>query len=581
MSPEERSFSVRFITASTSKQVFTWQVMLATAVFSMVLNVFSSPDLEFKNIPIRILMSSLSVIPMFFVIWGFHQIPVRGTSGKIAIVLTGYFFAGALRGATLAFLLSLSGISEGGGLAFRLPASAISMSVTVGIATYFWTTYVSYQDAVAELFAETKKLQGVLEKLGEESKAEVLGQISNISVQILEELRKVELFPAGEQTLRLQKLIDELVRPLSVEFAQGVQSFVPEVDTSKSSRSKIIFSRLDWVSSLPSLWFSIALGLTPFPTAFSAFGLETALQVSLYSIACLVPVMYLGFWLARWLVPKLRGIVKVLFLTLLFEVIAIAGVLGTYLALLDQARPTTYIIGGLVSIPLYAWFLAIGGSIFSDLRSKTESLQLVNQDLIWAIARVNLLAWFNRGVVSRLLHGPIQNAMHATLIRLKNRDPEIIVDNVLQELSLRILEVDPESKSSLHKPADSAKLLLDVSKLWQGVAEVTITQSARAASALESDLPAGAIVADVCNEICSNSIRHGQATKIDIQVEYDSRLIKLSVADDGSEPESRGSLGLGTRFLDSCSVSWSNSRTNGVNQLVIALPCTEPVPALV
>ena len=561
------------ITATSSKSL-SWQVITATTVMSILLHIFASYDLGYSALVYRFVISAISVLPLFALIWLTHKLPVKSQYQRVTLVLLSYVLGGALRGFTLSVLLDIAGLVDISRWLGRIGSSAISMGVTIAILTYVWSTFAKHTSALAELRTEAIQLKEALEQIEIEKEAEALQQIGTVSSQIVSELERIQLHPLSEQVTDIERVIDEVVRPLSREYAIGIKKWIPQPSENETSKVWQSLSKLDPVAYMPSPIFVLAVGLTPFPIAYSMYGLENALQVSLFSALALMPSLYIGFKIARKYVPKLKSPWREIFFTFLMELVAIPGSAATYLALVDTPQPETFIFSGLITLPIYAWVLSIGGALLEDLKSKKRELKDVKRNLNWVIARINLLSWYNRGIVSRLLHGPIQNSLHATLIRLKNSDPSSVIDQIIRELQERIRSVEPITEPDYEIVSNHKNAFEDIPRLWSGISEVAIFTTPNALRALDQDPPGSAIVIDLCNEVCSNAIRHGKANYIEIQIDAKPGVIKIAERDDGSKPPEGKGVGLGTEFLDNCSISWKTEQEDDGNKLKVSLPTT-------
>jgi len=570
------SFYERVLVPATGKSSLAWPAVGLTAIFSVLVHLFGSLDLDYVNIAPRAVLAAVSVLPTFALVAMAFALPIRKLRVRVFVVLASYLLGGLARGLLLSLLLEVFNFTEGFIWQGRVAFSVIFITVTVSIVTYFWTNYTNNLGAVAELREETAQLQSALAQLELEAKAQSVQQVADVSNEIVRELERIELYPAGAQEREIQRVINERVRPLSHQFAQEVSSWQPSVALPLEARQKTNWRELNLTAKLPSMWLAFAYSLTTFPGALEAFGLQTALLVSFASAATLVPAVYIAFWLARRVIPKLATPWRELVFTLIMLAAAAVGVAGNTIALIGTERPFAYLLAGLTTFPIYTWVLAVAGALWVDVATKEQALIEVSSQLRWAIARINLLAWYNRGIVSRLLHGPIQNSLHATAIRLKNADPEVVVDNVIRELRQRIAETSPTTLVGNPEDADLGESLAEATRLWRDIAEVKIAVNPDALSALELDRPAAEIVLDLCNEACSNAVRHGKAQIVEIQIAVSGSLLELTVLDDGSGAAATAGKGLGTRFLDSCSVSWQIGQRDGKNLLQVLLPVSSP-----
>lgn len=571
MNPDSRSFFYRVLVPATSSASISWQVFIPTALISALIQIFASGEPDFVNMVPRTIGAILSVFPMFGIIWLTHRIPILTQRLKVPVVLLGHAVAGGVRGLTLSLFLLVTGIEGGSPWDFRVQASVITMGLTVTLITYARAVYISHGKSVAELAVDAESLRLALEKIQQESKAESRAQLGEVSRRIISELRNIELNPAADQIDSIQKLVDEQVRPLSVQFASELTKYEPAPTTKQKTRLRDRLPSVESLTATPSNWFAVAVSITPFSLALDRFGLLTALQLSLFIWLALTPSIVLGMFFARKVIPKVPQALQILVLTLILILISIPGATASYIALLGTSSPQFFIVGGIVTFPFYGLVVTFATALFRDLRVKTASLLETTQTLRWAIARANLLAWYNRGVTTRLLHGPVQNAMQAALIKLRTSDSKIVMEDVMAALKDRIA-LAGEGALERTDGSDLVGSFSELSELWKGVAEVEVTISASAQEILRQDTPVAAIAFDVCSEVCSNSIRHGKATLVNIWVDFSDSLLSVLLEDNGEPSDFKESGGIGRRFLDSCSVSWELSRPGKDNRLEVRLP---------
>lgn len=494
--------------------------------------------------------------------------------GVVQVVI-GYLLAGAMRGVALTQLLELNPAIEDGGLIFRVATSVITMSTTVAILTFAQATYQSHRLAITELTTETEQLRQTLLELERDSSKRDQTEAQAIAKRIVNELNRIELYPAKEQILEIQNLINNQVRPLSKEYAIELKRWIPEQTRQKRLTFRDIWAKVDLTLRFNSFWFLVALSLTPVPATLADYGLQAGIEIAVFTFAALSTSVWIGFKVSNRIVPRLRSPWQEIVFTALLVLMAFPGVAATYLALSDTPNPNTYVAIGLISFPAFAWILTLGSNLLTQLRETRTKLTEVEAQLRWAIARVNLLSWYSRGVVTRLLHGPIQNSMHISLIKMQNTQDEILVEDAIAELTARIEAASLESNQQISDKSEPELLLREAAAIWSEVAEVGIELEGDVSKQLSKDQPAGSIVVDLCNELLSNAIRHGKASKVQISLAAEPTLIKVRVQHNGQTQPQRSdhvSAGLGTKFLDSCSIRWESSRSGELTTTDIQLP---------
>lgn len=564
---------------ATSRAALSLPVVLGTALISVLTHLFGSGDLGLSEAGYRIAVAAVSVIPMFLVILLAEITRPRGLRGGVAYMFVGFSLGGAARGLALAQLLELNPAVAAGGALFRVPTSVITMASSVAILTFAWATYRSHHDAISHLRLETDRLRAALARVESETQERDLKDVSRVTAEIVAELERIELNPAANQIEEIERLVNEQVRPLSRKHALGLESWAPSQVTPGRLSFRKTWNELNPVARFPSFWFLVPLALTTVPAVYAEFGLVEAVEIAVFALAALSAALYLGSKIAQAWLPNLRSPWRELAFTVLLVAIAIPGVVATYLSLASTPRPGTYVVIGLISFPLFSWVLTLGFALLRDLENRRDELARVEGELRWAIARVNLLSWYTRGVVARLLHGPIQNSLQVSLMKLQ-RPRSLEVDDVISELSERIHEAQLTSERDSGQDPDIAQLLLESEDLWSEVAEALIEFDDAVIAALAKDRAAGGIVLDLCNEQFSNAIRHGGASEVHMKLSIAGPgLIKLGVDHNGSTPSNlpepggnSPAAGLGTKFLTSCSVPFSNSELDGRSQTEVYLP---------
>jgi signal transduction histidine kinase len=561
---------------------------MATALLSVLTHLFGSGDLGLREAWFRIIAAVVAVVPMFAVIWLARLSAPKSPRAEVGYMLVAYLIAAGARGVALASLLALNPEIEDGGLLFRLPTSLISMSLTVAIFTFAVASYESQRDNIARLRLENDQLRETLIELETNSRAKDRSEIRAVSQRIVDELHRIELYPAKEQIAEIQKLVDGQVRPLSKNFAAGIQQWLPQQGVSPKLRFREISMGLQPVSRFPSFWFLLPLALAPAPATIADYGWLEGIEISIYSLLALLASLVLVSRLWARVQAGLRGPWRELIYTALLLVVAAAGSAAGYLALLNTPRPTTYVLIGLIAFPIYSWVITLGSSLLAALKATTDQLTKIEAELRWAIARVNLLSWYNRGVVARLLHGPIQNSMHVTIIKLQSAGALGEVDQVIHELAQRVQEAQSASENDSRGRPEIVELLTESEALWAEIAQVSLEFDELVSFALASDGAAGGIVLDLCNEQFSNAIRHGKATHVRIALSLEgAKLIKILVEHNGSAQaqlttpppgnpppgtEGLALTGLGTKFLATCSVRLESAVVDNLSRTEIYLP---------
>jgi signal transduction histidine kinase len=566
-------FTDQFLVPATSRAVLSWPVIASSIFASIVIQIFGSPDLENTLILFRTLTAAAGVIPMFVLIAVVQILPFKNKRFRIATVLLSYIAGGALRGLAVVTFLEGSKILEDGNKWFRIPTSAVMLSVEVALATFASANFRRHRERAQNFRDESRKLHEVLSQLGRESKAGTLRKIQQISTDIVQQLRSIQLNTTKTEVVEIQKILNDYIKPLSKSHApEALKLKISESDINSAS-DKAIWKDFNLIGNLPSVWWNIIAALMPFPTALHFFGQKMAVMHSLYIFVVLVPCTWLLQTALRKFGTKLVMPWRELLITAGYFAIALTASLASYVALQDSDNPSFYAVTTLLIYPLFTWAITIGVALQSQVVSQELKMRRMRDDLAWAVARVNLLDWFNQGLISRLLHGPIQNSLQAASIRLQESPASQNAERVIEELSQRMNEIAPLIQEETFMAPDISKALGELTELWADLAIIEVLLEQSVQIKLEQDVPAAYITLDICQEICSNAIRHAKARKIEINITASDKAITISMIDDGEPRKQNSEFGIGTEFLTTCSIDWHQARNaNSQNQLEIAIP---------
>jgi two-component sensor histidine kinase len=163
--------------------------------------------------------------------------------------------------------------------------------------------------------------------------------------------------------------------------------------------------------------------------------------------------------------------------------------------------------------------------------------------------------------MAALLHGPVQAALYASamgMAQTKNPSPEYLA---------RVQKDIESSLEQLNNPnrLESETLLsvLDqVKDLWSGSVEINIDiQNDLEAAITKEPLTCDATI-EVTRELVTNSIKHGQATQVQIKIsEIDSSRFSVEVIDNGQALDEAAPPGYGTKVLNELSLNWERTRS--------------------
>lgn len=554
---------------SLNRNVLSWPVAGLTVFFSVMLHLAGSTDLPVEQYGPRMVAATVSVAPLFLVVAVAVIVSRAFAVAPLWIILGSYLFGAALRGAALSFFIQELGFADGGGWPYRIPASVLSMTATLLVSTFVVTNIREHRRLIADLELESENLRDALNEVTIRNIEQHDQRLSSLAGEIVQEMERIQLVPVDEQITEIELLVAERVRPLSHRFSEEVRPWRPHNVASEPPRFLHGWRKLNPVADIPPTWFALAMSVAAFPTAWGRYGLGTALSVVLWTSLVLVVTAHIGYHVAQRLMPRLPVPWNWVTFTGILLVIAAVGVATTVFVLRNQTDPYIYVASGLIAFPAYAWAIAIAGHYFNQSIAQQVAMRDLNSKLQWAIARVNLLTWYRQGLNSRIFHGSIQNLLHATVLRLREKPGSQRIEDVIAQLHTVLSE--PERSTDIGAVSSDGPFS-EIIALWSSLAAISVDVSLAARDRLAHDRALGTIVVDLMNELCSNAIRHGNATELSISILAEDEVLKVELIDNGARHDERASKGLGTRFLDNCSLDWSYERVSDENLLRVRLP---------
>ena len=500
------------------------------------------------------------------------RVPAIGWNWLLAISVV---VGAAVRGVAFAFLLVLIGVTDSLDLAFRIVASVSHMTVIILILWFLVSEVRRLQARRRQLIADRDQLV-VLQQTAQHDLA-TLGDraVDEIRRSILESLGGLQAAESSELRERLRVTIDEVVRPLSHQLAAQPPGWV-------APRSVIETRKVDWlVAAREGLdparihpvivtLILIALGI---PFNYSRYGAPSA---ALFAATAIVVIP--AFWLLRrgaiWLTSQRgAGVTAVMFVVAVLLGGAVLG-LATLTYMHSQPRPLLFVIVTPIFALLISAPLAVAEAARDQNLELESDLRATTADLRWMLARAREQYRQRERALAHALHGRVQASLAAAFLRLDRSVAQGTDDDeLLASLQAEVLQMVSEFNIDDAEPDPIDKVIALTQSNWAGTVHVNVTIDPKAREALESDPLTARSVNDLIPELVFNSVRHGSARGIDVQLEIaDFRTLSLTVIDDGSGVPDMSRYGLGSSLLDEASITWSRRRLDARTTTTCLLP---------
>jgi signal transduction histidine kinase len=479
---------------------------------------------------------------------------------------------GAIKNVLVGELAALYGLVDTVDWAFRIYGGA-GLAIGVLLAFIFILgERVDHNLTIAELEATRAQLiqhRAEAEELLETERLELMLQTQSTLLPSLDSIQKN--LARGSRRLgaveELRELIQNQVRPLSKLLSQTAQKMsIAEAPSKPKKPVARMLQESFFVKPLiapASMLIMILLG-TWFLT-YIILGIEAASWSILYSLASWLVILVAKFMIPKNL--KMKRTPGVLFLVLIGFIASNAS----YWPLKEFSSNFQE------DILLLLVVLNTIGSVMGFAYSKSyqidrlEAVRQMTRDnnlLAREVALFDQQMWIARRNWSFVVHGTVQAALTAAITRLgTDAEPEQFqVDLALSDLerAANALSQTPEIE------VDLSKALQNISSTWDGICQVKINITERATRALDRNSDARICVNEICKEAVSNAVRHGEAKRVDIEIDRSGDEILFITASNNGRPIEKSAVpGVGSKMFDELTVEWSLETYRGAAQTVL------------
>jgi hypothetical protein len=529
------------------------------------------------NLALRLVLSLVGHVVMFAFPFITLQVlsPRVGARSRTWLLLVSVVLGAAVRGIVLGILFTLTGVTASPEFVFRVIASISHLAVIVVILWFLVSEVRGLHARRYQLITERDQLlvlqQGAqrdLERLGVRTCEEVRSAI----LESLDGLRATNSTALRE---RLHVTIEDVVRPLSHQLAAQPAAWIPPqtppqtmgVDWPLAVREGLNPVRIHPII-VPVLlvWLGLPIHLFQYGPTLTA-GLVATLIVT-------VP----AFWLARRVAIRLTSGLGAGAKAVAFIVAVVIGGVALGLATLTymrgQPQPFLFVVVAPLLALLISGPLAIAEAARDQDRELEADLATTTADLRWALARTREQFRQQDSALAHALHGRLQASLAATALRLDRAvaqgvDDEALLDALQSEILEAVSKLD--EIDAIPDPTD--KVIELTQRNWSGAVEITCSLDERVCDALGADPLCARAVNDLIPELVFNSVRHGDASMIDVSLELsDPRTLALTVTDNGRGELIATRYGLGSTLLDEASMTWSRTRVGDCTTTTCLLP---------
>jgi signal transduction histidine kinase len=490
----------------------------------------------------------------------------RVTTAILVVIL-----AALARGVVLESL-----VGSGQNMRYWLVSSCLTVSIAAVTGVLVKVSIDGHRLRLEDLAAEQQRLSLVLETADAELRFQRQDAVAEVMDVVAQQLAAVPESSPLLTMSSLEHVVADVVRPLSYELAAALPAWQPPEQ--QGVRRRLEWSRV-WGSvadvGLIDPWGPALVALIAAPSSMLMIGFWQGLLLHF----CLAAATLAGLTLIRSLAGTVgRARATAVRLVFAYILLSLACVPAAAIAFAFPG-PSPGVIRGLwlvVVLPLVAMLL----SVVRAARVQQHELEIaaveVAEQTRWWISRTRMVGWWQRAMLARALHGPVQSAIHAAVQRLRHAEqsgtatPELIRSTMAQVRTALPAAVRPGAEA-----ADVCARLDELAETWRPVADFSATLSPEDVEFLRQDPVCAEIAVDIIREATSNAVRHGGARAVHVSLRLADDRARVEVRDDGRGPAqalASTSAGLGTTMIEACALGWGYLSRDDGQLLWVELP---------
>lgn len=479
---------------------------------------------------------------------------------SLIINLGVWLLAGTL-GASLPILVSAS---TGKPVQENLEAAPFAVLANLGLLLIFTILHASageYRRSIGNLEDKIWKLNNRSTWLNAElagHKSELAGSVASqvepalLKIKSLAEEGNFELARAELLTLN-----QGVVRPISSELSRAEFRFESTPKVKARFRSWLGLSRASFRKRI-----ALSVTLSPWlPILFSLLFLVSGAALAdpaagaLFFFGFLVSIGFLFVLLQR----ITRNIELPIPLVVVFSFLVAGGVDLLY-ALMSRLLGLANISGmsDFVSLGLLLVFISTGLiSIYVEaMRQANDDALRLTAELSESVGELQVRIMAIRRRLATRVHGDLQARLQGLLVlasRWENLGNEEKV-RFFSELDQATRQVNEDTLEG-----ENQFSLLQLSKQWAGICEVSVTLSKGVEKLLVEDAGLAELTFEIARERVINAVKHSAAEEIDVVIEIESGDLVVRTRNEnfGVVRSAAEQPGVGSRLLDSACKSWA------------------------
>jgi len=550
----------RFLARLGSPDAINWLSVVAVMVFQTCASLITS-GVNFHDSFALFLAVRLSSLTLFVAVLALGKwLLVRTTRTRPQPLVSVATFLVGITASTALFdwMLVATQLAEESFLARRVLLSLAGTTIILTMVAQIVTSARDYEGKNAGLRDAITETTLVQESTTERIQQRRDDLVATVHALINDHLTQASL-PGAKADQAMQNLIDDVVRPLSHALGRQPISTTPppQALTPSIPWRQVVRGALTG-KPFSQLAFPGAIGAIVATFLVMSFGLRgLAVTVAVFLGAAVINTVLGLAW--RGVPQRTPLSVRFVLFTasvfpfLWFSVVFIAATTG-----FDLAASPVRLAAWTVMVTGTWWVAVLTTSVFHQLKTTNLALDDALSHLKGELVTLNATDHRLRKNISRVLHGPIQEAVASSLRKL-HADPQLAEEDgffatVREKIQKALDTLDTDATA----PIDLLHELGDLAEVWEGSVAIHHVLPQEATVVLSRYPDTAHILLELIREACHNAIKHGDARTIHITLTNDpsASVIHLTVTNDGAPPDSSSPPGMGTTLFDDLSLSW-------------------------
>jgi signal transduction histidine kinase len=489
---------------------------------------------------------------------------------RVILGFAGFAITGSIRGGLLGTFGLLTGAIDEVNWQFRLGGGAIVAVVLFPLAATLVNDFATYRARLSELTANQEKLAELASSAKAELESRKSLMFSDVNTRLSSTIAEISAQAdkgrsADEYKLLASSLlqaVETVVRPLSkevlVESREPVQAAIELAPRGVNLKSWLLAATVTqpfrpWPVTL--IW--AAIGASTISALQPGFPGVLAYPLFVGSTWALLAFgeRYLTGRIRTYSLPKRAAVIFSWYLV----AAAIPAVLS-WIPLANIERPgfEALAITLLVLDPIATVSLCLVVGMLAGLRVERDRVlaetKAVNKRLSWELAAMRAELRATRKQISRSIHSDVQAVFIASAMKLQvaigsGKVTQELLQELIQNLN-QIGNINPVGKAT----PSLSKALEELKSFWGDGVAIKCEFNGETEEALVSNDLLRATLIEVCSEAVINAVKHGQASKVSIQLSLGPAVLKLAVLNEGKPVPDQFRQGAGLRLAKEVSV---------------------------